>query len=107
MKNSPHHREHERHKNIEAANRLPESKDPNDLIMNKDFKKQFDAKESNLPHKTSSAHKKTSKRTSPGDVDYETERSHVHSENEKWNNRIKKQNKEKKLLFDIKQNKQR
>lgn len=105
MKNSPHHREHERHKAIQSANSLQESSNPQELIMNKEYKKQFNAKETTLPHHRSEAKKKTSKRTAPGEVDYETERTHVHGENEKWNATIRKQNKEKNLLFNNKKNK--
>lgn len=107
MKNSPHHREHQRHKDLNQASHLPQSGQPEDLIINKDFKKQFEPHETSLPHKESHAHKKTSKRAAPGDVDYQTERSHVHSENEKWNDTLRKQTHEKNLLMKHKENKHR
>jgi hypothetical protein len=104
MKNSPHKNEHQKHKAIKEANRIIDSgATPDQMIENKDFKKQFNAKEQALPHKESNHHKKTSKRTSPGEVDYQTERSHVHTENEHWMQTVQSQNNEKSKLFQKKQ----
>ncbi len=107
MKDSPHHRKHEKHKALHDAEKggLTE-KNPTDLIMNHEFKHQFDApKESSCS--CCSHHKKTSKRTSPGEVKHEGEPSHIHQENERWNKVVQTKNRENAKLFDKKQSKQK
>ena len=103
MKDSPHHRDHLKHKAIREANAIEDSGPlPESLIENTKFKKQFDAKETTLPHKESKQTKHKSKRTSPSDVKHETEPDSIHSENEKWNHVIQSQTQEKSLLLSKK-----
>ena len=104
MKDSYHHRKHENHKALRDAEKKGQTdKEPSDLVMNQEFKHQFDAK---TPASCSCCHhKKTSKRTSPGEVKQESEPSHFHHESERWHQVVQSKNNEKTKLFDKKQSK--
>lgn len=108
MKDSPHHRKHLKTKAIREANAIQDSGPlPQDMIENKEFKKQFIAKEENLPHKISKQHKHVSKRSSTKVTHQETEPDSIHQEGARWQQVLKSQTKEKNLLLDKKLSKQR
>lgn len=103
MKDSPHHRNHLKHKAIIEANATKSSNaSPEDLIENPNFKRTFDAKEASLPHKESKQLKHKSKRTSPKDVKHETEPDSIHSESERWGHVLQSQTQEKNLILNKK-----
>ena len=105
MKDSPHHRKHEKHKNVQEANKIVDSGAlPEEMIVNKEFKKQFEAAKE-CPSCSCHSHKKTSKRTSPGQVKGESEPSHIHQENERWHQVVQNQNNQNAKSFDHKQQK--
>jgi hypothetical protein len=103
MKDSPHHRNHLKKKAIREANAMKDSGAlPKEMIENPNFKKQFDAKESSLPHKPDKQTKQKSKRTSAREVTHETEPDSIHTENAKWNHVLQTQTQEKNLLLNKK-----
>lgn len=107
MKDSPHHRKHLKHKAIREANAIEDSGlSPEHSAQNPNFKKQFDAKETILPHKPDKHIKHKSKRTSPKEVKHETEPHSVHGEHTHWGQVIKTQTHEKNLLLDKKLSKE-
>ena len=84
MKDSPHHRKHQRNKEIRKAQNIePETdpKEPSDENIKKYFSSEKQVKRSES--KISSTH--GSKRTSPHDTGFETEPESIHPEGEKWN----------------------
>lgn len=81
MKNSPHHNKHLKHQAIKEANSIEST--PQKGVEHPEFKKQFDAKETKLPHKAESHSKKCSKRCSNKDMPIGTESSHVHDTTER------------------------
>ncbi len=86
MKNSDHYYEKSRKKAIKEAQQGEEtSSNPEDLIENSHFKKQYDAEYiEKLPHKEGKHKKKLAKRSSTKDTKEPTEPDHIHYQNERW-----------------------
>lgn len=95
MKDSPHHRKHLKKKAIKEANEIRDSGPlPEDMIENPDFKKQFDAKVTELPHKHRKHRKKRSKRASTEEVHEITEPDHANYDSERWSQIVQNQSKQ-------------
>lgn len=84
MKKSEHKLEHERKKAVRKAGKFEEElEDPQDLVENTTFKKQFRA-EPPESKKKKTPKKKVSRNTSTDTVYEETEPDHIHYQNERW-----------------------
>lgn len=101
MKDSFHRRKHLKKKALKEASKLKDSGPlPEDMIENKEFRKEFVAKEA--PIKENEHHKKTSKRTSTDEVKEHTAPDHPHKEGERWIHNLQQQTNQKAKKLDKK-----